>query len=67
MPNSLEARGASALPPAAMPLLADAGLAEHPISLAFSDGDLTMEGEVDTVAAKKLALERAGAVPGVAR
>lgn len=40
-------------------------LHEHPIHLAFANGVLTLEGEVPTVAAKKLALERAGAVPGV--
>ncbi len=40
--------------------------AQHGISLALADGDLTMEGEVATVAAKKLALECAAAVPGVA-
>jgi osmotically-inducible protein OsmY len=39
--------------------------AEHPIHLAFEDGVLTMEGEVADIAAKKLALERAAAVPGV--
>lgn len=41
--------------------------AEHPISLAFEGGTLTLEGEVADVAAKKLALERAAAVPGVAQ
>jgi osmotically-inducible protein OsmY len=40
-------------------------LARHAIALAFVDGVLTMEGEVADVAAKKLALERAGAVAGV--
>jgi osmotically-inducible protein OsmY len=35
------------------------------IHLEFADGDLTMQGEVPDIAAKKLALERAGAVPGV--
>jgi len=40
--------------------------AEHPIHLAFKDGVLTMEGEVADIAAKKLALERAAAVAGVA-
>jgi osmotically-inducible protein OsmY len=39
--------------------------AEHPIGLAFEGGMLTMEGEVADIAAKKLALERAAAVPGV--
>lgn len=37
----------------------------HPITLAFSDGTLTLQGEVASVAAKKLALERAAAVPAV--
>ena len=39
---------------------------EGPIHLAFVDGDLTMEGEVDHIAGKKLALEAAARVPGVA-
>jgi osmotically-inducible protein OsmY len=38
----------------------------HPIELAFADGVLTLAGEVAVVAAKKLALERAAAVPRVA-
>jgi len=48
-------------------LSADAriGLARHRVALAFADGVLTMEGELDGVAAKKLALERAAAAPGV--
>ena len=48
-------------------LAADAriGLARHPVALAFEDGVLTMEGELEGVAAKKLALERAAASPGV--
>jgi osmotically-inducible protein OsmY len=37
------------------------------ILLAFANGELTMEGEVDQVAAKKLALEAAARVPGVDR
>jgi len=41
--------------------------AEHPIDLAFDEGTLTMEGEVEDIAAKKLALEQAAAVPGVAQ
>lgn len=41
------------------------GLVHHPVDLAFEDGTLTMEGELGTVAAKKLALERAAAVKGV--
>ena len=40
-------------------------LARHPVSLGFADGVLTMEGEVESLAAKKLALERAAAVEGV--
>lgn len=40
-------------------------LHNHPIHVAFADGVLTMEGEVANVAAKKLALERAAAVPAV--
>lgn len=43
------------------------GLARHPIWLGMEWGDLVMEGEVEDVAAKKLALERAAAVPGVDR
>ena len=41
------------------------GLARHPVALAFEDGVLTMEGELAGLPAKKLALERAAAVPGV--
>ena len=37
------------------------------IHLIFANGELTMEGEVDHVAAKKLALEAAARVPGVDR
>lgn len=37
-----------------------------PIHLAFLDGDLVMEGEVDHIAGKKLALEAAARIPGVA-
>jgi osmotically-inducible protein OsmY len=40
-------------------------LAHHPLELSFLDGALTMEGEVASLAAKKLALERAAAVAGV--
>ena len=36
-----------------------------PIHLAFATGDLLMEGEVDHIAGKKLALEAAAKVPGV--
>ncbi len=39
---------------------------EGPIHLTFVNGDLTMEGEVDRIAGKKLALEVAARVPGVA-
>lgn len=35
------------------------------IDIAFADGDLTITGEVATVAVKKLALERAAAIRGV--
>lgn len=41
-------------------------LLHQSIRLEFADGDLTMEGQVPDVAAKKLALERAAAVPSVA-
>ena len=41
------------------------GLHRHPIDALYSEGVLTLAGEVDDVAAKKLALEVAGAVPGV--
>jgi osmotically-inducible protein OsmY len=41
------------------------GLSTHPIALRYDDGTLTLEGEVASVAAKKLALEAAAAVPGV--
>jgi len=41
------------------------GLHEHPLDLKFEAGTLTMEGEVVSVAAKKLALERAAALPEV--
>ena len=37
----------------------------HHLALAFEDGAVTLEGELGTVAAKKLALERAAAVRGV--
>lgn len=37
----------------------------HRLALDFEDGVLTLDGELDSLAAKKLALERAGAVPGV--
>ena len=38
---------------------------DYPIAIAFEDEDLLLDGEVPSVAAKKLALERAGALPGV--
>lgn len=37
----------------------------HPIELDYADGVLTLAGEVASVAAKKLTLEAAAAVPGV--
>jgi osmotically-inducible protein OsmY len=40
-------------------------LHEFPIRLGYADGTLTLEGEVGDVAAKKLALERAAALPEV--
>jgi osmotically-inducible protein OsmY len=40
-------------------------LHRFPIHMDFGDGTLTLEGEVETVAAKKLSLELAAAVPGV--
>jgi osmotically-inducible protein OsmY len=40
-------------------------LVRHPIALALDGDVLTVEGEVEDVAAKKLALERVAAVPGV--
>lgn len=42
-------------------------LSHHPLRLRMEAGDLVMEGEVEDVAAKKLALERAAAIPGVDR
>jgi len=38
---------------------------KEPLQLAFANGDLTLEGEVDHIAGKKLALEAAARVPGV--
>ncbi len=38
---------------------------DGPIRLAFANGELTMEGEVDHIAGKKLALEAAARIPGV--
>ena len=40
-------------------------LLHHPLELSSEEGDLVIEGEVADVAAKKLALERAAAIPGV--
>lgn len=40
-------------------------LHRYPVHLACSNGDLVLEGEVETIVAKKLALELAAAVPGV--
>lgn len=40
-------------------------LHQYPVRMGFSDGVLTLEGEAEHVAAKKLALELAIAVPGV--
>ena len=37
-----------------------------PVAMDYADGALTLEGEVGNVAAKKLALEHAAAIPGVA-
>jgi osmotically-inducible protein OsmY len=42
-------------------------LHRHPIRLGFSGDDLILEGEAANIAAKKLALEIAGAVYGVGR
>jgi hypothetical protein len=41
-------------------------LQRFPVALSHAEGTLTLEGEVGDIAAKKLALERAAAVPGVA-
>ena len=41
-------------------------LRRTPIDLAFADGVMTVQGEVDNVAAKKLALEHVAALPDVA-
>jgi len=40
-------------------------LHRFPVRLEFNDGALTLEGEVDSIEAKKRALEAAAAVPGV--
>jgi osmotically-inducible protein OsmY len=41
-------------------------LHRYPIRLGYSDGVVTLEGEVEDIAAKKLALKLAARVPGVA-
>ena len=38
---------------------------DRPVTLSFADGDLIMEGEVVSVAAKRLALRQAAAIPEV--
>ena len=43
------------------------GLAARPIRIGLDHGDLVLEGEVEDVAAKKLALERAACIRGVDR
>ncbi len=40
-------------------------LHHYPVRVEFGDGVLTLEGETGTIAAKKLSLELAAAVPGV--
>jgi osmotically-inducible protein OsmY len=40
-------------------------LHRYPVHIAWSDGDVVLEGEMETIVAKKLALELAAAVPGV--
>lgn len=42
-----------------------ADIAGHPLTLIWEDGNLTIEGEVADIAAKKLVLERAAALPRV--
>ncbi|NIO09736.1 MAG: transporter, partial [Deltaproteobacteria bacterium] len=42
-------------------------LHRFPVHLRFTDGDLILEGELEHVAAKKLALEIAGSVGGIDR
>jgi osmotically-inducible protein OsmY len=42
-------------------------LHRHPVRIESSDGAVTLEGEVGDVAAKRLAVQLAGAVPGVQR
>ncbi len=50
---------------AALEQEARVGLHQRPVSVAVSEGVVTLSGELDGVAAKKLALELAAAVPGV--
>jgi osmotically-inducible protein OsmY len=45
---------------------AELDLARHPVAVAFEAGVATLEGEVADVRAKRVALERAACVPGVA-
>lgn len=40
-------------------------LKHHPIEMSFADGTITLEGEVESVAAKKLALELVAGLPAV--
>jgi osmotically-inducible protein OsmY len=40
-------------------------LHRHPVQLSYDEGILTLEGDAGSIAAKKLALEAAAAVPGV--
>lgn len=40
-------------------------LHRYPVHMEVSNGDLFLEGEMEHVAAKKIALELAAAVPGV--
>lgn len=40
-------------------------LHRHPVKIDFADGAVVLEGEVDSIAAKKLALRLAGAIDGV--
>ena len=39
-------------------------LHRHPIGIGYADGAVVLAGEVESIAAKKLALELAGAVEG---
>jgi len=42
----------------------DLDLRRFPLHISFADGDLVLEGEVQNIASKKLALELGGAVSG---